>query len=326
MDGFGLSTSRLSAAVLLAAGLLLCGAGCRWLMPQPEEVFAGPALPPSPTLEQIASVVNQNSGQIRSFTANQATLSGQGFPSLRATVQFERPGRLRLVASTALMGPEIDLGSNEELFWIWIRRNQPPALYYCRHDQYASSPARRTLGVDPDWLIEAAGVTQIDPNLPHLGPRPLPGGRYEIRLQAPSPDGPTTKILVVDGRGLVLEQHEFDAQGQLIASAVNRSHRRDPRSGLVMPRVVEIQAPRMGLSMRLDLGNVEINGPSTETAAWWTMPHYEGWPPVDLCDPSLQFVPPARQAYAPPSRPRDWRNASAANREQIPVQVSVQER
>ena len=218
--------------LLLAAGLLICsGSSCHWLPPPQNDVFGGPALPPSPTLEQIAAVVNNNSGQIRTFAANQATLSGQGFPSLRTTVQFERPGRLRLVAGTALLGPEIDLGSNEEIFWIWIRRNQPPALYYCRHDQYAASPARRTLGVDPQWLIEAAGVTEINPNLPHQGPTPLAGGRYEIRLQVPSPDGPTTKILIIDGRGLILEQHEFDAQRQLIASAVNRSHRRDPRLG-----------------------------------------------------------------------------------------------
>jgi hypothetical protein len=315
MDG-----SRTRLGLLLAAGLLvLSGSSCHWLMPQQDDVFGGPALPPSPTLEQIAAAVNNNSGQIRCFAANQATLSGQGFPSLRTTVQFERPGRLRLVAGTALMGPEIDLGSNEEMFWIWIRRNQPPALYYCRHDQYASSPARRTLGVDPDWLIEAAGVTEINPNLPHQGPTPVSAGRYEIRLQIPAPDGPRTKILIIDGkRALVMEQHEFDAQGQLIARAINRSHRRDPRTGLVMPRVVEIQVPRMGLSMRLDLGNVEINGPSAETAAWWTMPRYEGWPSVDLCDPSLQFAPAGPpQDYSYPSRPGDSRSPSAANARQF---------
>ncbi len=312
--------SRARLGLLLAAGLLIfSGSSCHWLVPPQNDVLGGQALPPSPTLEQIASVVNNNSGQIRTFAANRATLSGQGFPSLRATVQFERPGRLRLVADTALLGSEIDLGSNEEIFWIWIRRNQPPALYYCRHDQYAASPARRTLGIDPEWLIEAAGVTEINPNLPHQGPTPLSGGRYEIRLQVPSPDGPTTKILIMDGaRGLVLEQHEFDAQGQLIASAVNRSHRRDPRSGLVMPRVVEIKAPRAGLSMRLDLGNVEINGPSMATAAWWTMPRYEGWPPVDLCDPNLQFGPAGPpQAYSPPSRPDAWRSPSAAYPQQL---------
>jgi hypothetical protein len=99
---------------------------------------------------------------------------------------------------------------------------------------------------------------------------------------------------------------------------VNRSHRRDPRSGLVMPRVVEIQVPRMGLSMRLDLGNVEINGPSRETVAWWTMPRYEGWPPVDLCDPSLQFAPAGPpQANSPPSRPGDWQSRSAVYPQQI---------
>jgi hypothetical protein len=72
--------------------------------------------------------------------------------------------------------------------------------------------------------------------------------------------------------------------------------------------VVEINAPRMGLNLRLDLGNVEINGANLETAAWWNMPRYEGWQPVDLCDPNLQFSPAGPpQAYVPPSGQGDWR-------------------
>ena len=49
---------------------------------------------------------------------------------------------------------ELDVGSNDELFWFWIKRNKPRALFYCRHDQFGSSNARQMIPVDPGWLAE----------------------------------------------------------------------------------------------------------------------------------------------------------------------------
>ena len=70
---------------------------------------------------------------------------------------------------TGLTGPELDLGSNDEVFWFWVRREQPPALYYCRHDQFAASPARQTLPIQPEWLIEAMGIAPFDPGAADRG-------------------------------------------------------------------------------------------------------------------------------------------------------------
>ncbi len=122
-----------------------------------------PRLPPTPSREQVIQTVNANNSQIHSFSARNASLSGTGFPTLRATVDFQRPMRLRLRAETLVTGPELDVGSNDELFWFWVRRAQPPATYYCRHDEFASSPVRRDLPIDPYWLIEAFGIAEFDP-------------------------------------------------------------------------------------------------------------------------------------------------------------------
>ena len=68
--------------------------------------------------------------------------------------------RLRLVAGLPIgTGREIDLGSNDELFWFWIRRNDPPGVYYCRHAEFASSPISRELAVDPHLVAQAFGLT-----------------------------------------------------------------------------------------------------------------------------------------------------------------------
>ena len=53
------------------------------------------------------------------------------------------PRRVRLQAETSATGPEVDLGSNEEVFWFWVNRNEPPAVYFDRHSQRAGSAAQK---------------------------------------------------------------------------------------------------------------------------------------------------------------------------------------
>lgn len=244
------------------------------------------ALPHCPTIEQVIQVVNRNNSQIHSFSTTDAKLSGPGSPTLRASIAFQRPNRLRLRAETGLTGPEIDLGSNDELFWFWVRRNQPPGVYFCRHDRLATSHMQQIAVIKPDWLIDALGTAQFDPTLPHQGPFPLSGGRLEVRTIIETPEGPATKVTVVDADGgLVLEQRVFDSQGRLLAGSVAGGHRMDPLTGLIMPTVVEINCPPAQLSMRIELGNVRINRLPGDPAELWTMPSYQGSPPVDMCSP-----------------------------------------
>ena len=281
--------------VILTVWVATSGATCNYLTPQQDDVSRlGPALPPSPSLEQVIQVVNANTDTIRTFSTTQATLSGPGMPSLRASVAFERQRRFRLVAETGITGPEVDLGSNDEVFWFWVRRNQPAALYYCRHDQFAQSPARGRLPIEPSWLIEALGVIHLDPAASHQGPYPWPGGRLAIYTSGESPQGPTTKTTVIDPtRGVVVEQHLYDARRQLIASATTSRFRRDPLSGLYMPMVVDLRSPPNGFAMQINLGNVEINRPLTAGGSLWSVPNYQGWPAVDLCNLPQQPAAPA---------------------------------
>ncbi len=305
MDGY-----RRGMLLLVGLGLMgLGGASCQNLVPHLTTPLPR-ALPVSPSLPQVIEVVNRNSLQIHSFSTTHATLSGPGLPTLRASLAFERPMRFRLRADTAVTGPELDLGSNDELFWFWCKRNQPPAVYYCRHDQFAGSRARQMIPIDPTWLVEAVGIGGLDPSLPHEGPYPLPGDRLEVRTIRNTPEGLTTKSTIIDAaRGWIVEQHVRDAQGGLVASSLLSRHRRDPLTNLVMPTVVKINYPAARLSLRLDLGDVQVNRLSGNPAELWNMPHYQGSPPVDLCGPGFQFpsaAPPAtssRRLHQPPG----WR-------------------
>lgn len=271
--------------VVLAGVAGLSGPGCRSAAPFYTSP-AAPALPPTPTLQQIIQTVNANSSQIQSLSTNNASLSGPEFPTLRASVAFERPRRLRLRAETALTGPELDLGSNDEVFWFWVRRSHPPAVYYCRHEQFETSPARSMFPVRPEWLIDALGIDVLDPNLPHQGPIPVADGRFEVRTVRQTADGQTTKVTVIDGmRGLVVEQHLYDAQGRLLASSIVSQHRRDPLTGAYVPQTLDIRSPSAQFSMRLDLGTVVVNRLAGDPALLWAIPSYGGLQAIDLCGP-----------------------------------------
>jgi len=293
---------QLRLLFLLVTGLFaLSGASCPHFLQQ----YTNPlprVLPASPTLEQVIDVVNKNSSQIQSFSTNRASISGSGFPSLTASVAFERPQEFRLRAGTSF-GTELDLGSNDELFWFWVKRSQPPAVYYCRHEQFAASQARQMTPFEPRWLIEALGVVEFDRGLPNQLTI-LPNDRLRIDTTRDTPEGPVKKVTIVDGsQGWILEQHLYDAGRRLVARSIASGHRRDPLSDLVMPTVVQIDYPAAQLSMRIDLGNVEINRLSGDRTAMWSMPSIPGTPAVDMGDPNFQFPSPPPATAATSRRP-----------------------
>lgn len=247
-------------------------------------------LPPSPTLEQVMMVVNRNSQLVHSFTADQAEISVSGAPTLRANMAMTRPNNFRLQAGTLITGPELDLGSNDQLFWFWVRRDESNAVYYCPHDQFESSSLRHNMPVSPKELVEAFGLVEFDPMLPHHGPVKRADGNLEIRTVYQTPSGPMTRVAVVHAAyGWVLEQALYDSQDQLIMHVKAQKHRRDPLTGLVMPKVVVINLPQNQMKMRVNLGNVAINTLDTVNPDLWTVPTIQGTTMVNLGCPTGGF-------------------------------------
>jgi hypothetical protein len=256
-------------------------------------------LPANPSLEQIIATVHDNTGRVRSYMAPQAVLAVPGVPRLSARVACEPPRRFRLQARTAVGGDELDIGSNDDLFWLWIRRHDPPVMLFCRHDRYAQSAARRLLPIRAEQMPELLGLVNFPEGERHEGPFPLPDGRIEIRshgVAAPGPDGgpgePLLKSTILDGvTALVQEQHLFTADGRRIASVRTSGHRVDASSGAALPRTVEVHWPEPGIEFRLELASISTNVPTGDPGQLWQMPAYPGYTPVDLADPTVTITP-----------------------------------
>lgn len=277
---------------LLTLAGLVCASGATCQRPFMTNPFVapGPAAPQvlveGATRDQIIAAVNQNSAKIQSLSVTGATITIPdmlGLPLLSGNIAAQRPGRFRLTAGTSF-GQEIDVGSNDELFWLWVKRNQPPAVYFCRHDQFANSNIRQVMPIEPSWLLAALGIVDLDPASVFDGPLPRGDGTVELRSWLPSAGGTLQRITVIDARkALVVEQHVYDQAGtQLLASAVAESHRYYPVEYVSLPERVAIRLPTANIAMKINLGAVQINQLAADNGQLWTLPTFDGYPQYDL--------------------------------------------
>ena len=273
------------------------GATCPYFQP-PIYVQPPKVLDPRPTLPQLIEVVNSNSAKVTSLSSNQATVSVAGLPALSANVAVGSPRRIRLTAGTGLSGEEIDLGSNDELFWLWVKRNQPPNIYYCRHAEFERSAARQIMPVRPEWVASALGMVRLDPNASHEL-RMAGNGNLEIFSTWYDGQQAFRRVTVLEpNAGWVVEQHMYTAEGTLIASAFNSQHVPDPASGAVLPRSTTIKWPRTGMEFTLTLRDLQVN-PAGLNEQLFQMPNINGYQQVNLGVPGASPLGiPANQPHS----------------------------
>ena len=280
-----------SYLILLAVLLTCSGASCprtrQQLTQSAPTVFGG-----TPTLQEAIDAVNANSAPVRQLQTDTATLSGQGMPSLRASVAMQRPRNFRLRAQVMGLGQVLDFGSNDQLFWALVdapefATNMPRAVYYARHDQFRQSASRRGLPIQPSWLIEAFGIVRLDPaSATYEGPYARGPGKLEIRERSYTPDGDITKVIILhDQFAWILEQHWYDSRGQLIASVFSDNHRYDTNSSVSLPHHIDVRLSPPQNSFQIDVERYSINQMYSDPTQLWSMPAFDGYAHVDLARP-----------------------------------------
>lgn len=277
--------------------------------------YAPTVLTPEATLEDVIRVVNANSSRIQQVQSDTATLTFPGAPPLNTTYSLDRPRRFRMRSELSrVLGPELDLGSNDEIYWIYVRQSERPAVYWGRHEEFRDNAGREILPIPPDWLIQALGVVELDPTGRHEGPLRNRPGQLEIRSQIVLNDIAFTKVTVIDdARGWVLEQHLYNDAQQPVASVVASAFHFDQLQGVSLPRFVEVRLPPAGLAFSLQTDRHLINQSSSESGAMWTLPQLSGVPTIPLSEigaanatpgAALQSRRPQR-VVARPVAPRD---------------------
>ncbi|MFP6576971.1 MAG: hypothetical protein VB912_17555 [Pirellulaceae bacterium] len=285
-------SGSLNRLLLLGVLFVASGATC-W---QTNRFNESVGLPPAvfqgtPSLAEALTAVNATRW-VYQLEARDARVSVTGYPALRAKIVLQKPKRFRMQAGMFnFSGPELDIGSNDELFWMWFKQHPEPAVYYATHDQFAQQRVRQMLPVEPLWLIDALGLVYLDPNHRHEGPFVSQPGELEIRTRLASAQGELIRTTVIhDQYAWVLRQQLSDSQGQLLASVQASRHRFYPGYGVSLPHHVKIQiAPGQPNQMQftIDVGSYQINQITGEASQLWALPSMAGVPQINLVDPNL---------------------------------------
>ncbi|XZE19311.1 hypothetical protein SH449x_004628 [Pirellulaceae bacterium SH449] len=263
---------------------------------KPVPVFTVP-----PTLDQLTEVLNRTT-QVHSLQSNSISVRVNQETSLSSTLTWMRERNFRMTASIAGFRG-LDLGSNQDAFWMTIRIGMTPNLFYARHDEFDAQPVRRILPVSPLWLIEALGVTAFDPNSMIQEPVVQADGMIQLTTFVPSAGGNLQRILVVDPQfGFTRQIFLRDATGRLIAQSQQSNHEYYSEIQTSLPHKVKIQLdPAMDDRIELDItvGSYMVNGMSGNSGTQFAFPNTNGFQVINIAPP-LASEPAAPLPIAPP--------------------------
>lgn len=278
--------------LLVALTLAPSASGCVWMR---ERFGGGPAAPvqcviaEDATAHDIVMHLNENTHKLRGWRTTRAKIATRGnilVPKVDAKIFIESPRNFRLVAENAMGGREVDLGSNAEQFWFWVRRNEEKQVVVASHDLDPERMRKFPFPFQPDWIMETMGVIAVDPD-EELTLQPGPAGSNLVSLIAnrASPQGfKVRKVTVVDRQsGLIREHSLWDAHNRLIAKATLTQYLRERNNSAApfIPMKIELEWPQAQLGLTMTLSDVEVN-PGHFSPNTWALPSFKGYEIFDL--------------------------------------------
>lgn len=307
--------------------LLLFTPGCAWMrLGQKAEYSAfGPKspcrVPPHATAEELVDFLNQNVDKLDGWQARHVKLRYNKMP-LDAMITVAKGRKLRIQVMS-MVGSEMDLGSNEEVFWFWAKRAPEPAVMYASHEQL--DLVRETLQIpfEPNWLLEAMGVEYLPPEGTTLEPVNEQASRLVSYHALPNGRKIRKAITVDTCHGRVLEHSVWDAANRRIAHATFSHHRLDPETGVVLPQRIHLNWEQADVSLVMDLGKVDIN-PTALPDSLWQMPTSREYPLLNLEDLAYQHAGKRPRPKTPSRDEHIWQARGDRAREE-PADLDAEE-
>lgn len=268
--------------------------GCKTPVKLPEVISA------KPQLEELVKAVNGNSEKIQTLRSDNVIFGTGGIVGWgTCRIAFQRPNRLRAIASVTMAGNVLDCGCNDELFWYWSKYDNPPQLVWANKKDLtdAASPAN-TIPLEPTWISSALGIVEINMNDVTEGPLPQADGSFLVITKVQRPDGLYSKHHYILPKSAAVKRQEiFDSYGNQIIMVNCEEFQVKKASAdqdVVLPKRLVITTPMQKESFHLDFGDLSLNGPNDIKENLFVMPKPEdlGSPPtVNLKDIKRNQVP-----------------------------------
>lgn len=265
------------AGLSLVAVLLVVG--CNVLSPHTRDNGRVVTDAPTPKVEDLVHYLNENAKLIGDDDALKCTSlqidcrADRQSVSLGGWMMCQKPRNFRLQAKV-IGQPAVDIGSNNEEFWYWISKNEPPYLFHCSYEALGRG-TNVPFPFQPDMVVTALGIAKYDPAKRYELNAPAKANYFELIENTTSPQGQRIQKVVVFNRTRavppapqVIAYALRDEKGNNICIANIKSVQQNRESGgAILPKVVKFDWPAVKLSMTMELNDLQVVKTNADTAA-----------------------------------------------------------
>ncbi|MSR53085.1 MAG: hypothetical protein EXS09_07310 [Gemmataceae bacterium] len=249
------------------------------IRPRPEKPDAkAPPVPTvdngRPTPEQLTRYLNSQAAMLQSIESRDLSIDIRS-PAANVgldggSLLCQKPRYFRLIGKK-FGSQEVLVGSNEERFWFFVKRDPSDALFHCSYTDFDKGAIDLPFPFEPEWVLEALGMGTVDPN-----------GSFRVE------DDKNSYVLIEDttlrGRKIrketvfykgtargdqpqVKTRTMFDDRNRIICTATIKSVTRIPvdrganakSSVVVCPQSIKLEWPAQETELILELGRVQVN-------------------------------------------------------------------
>ncbi|MDO5579596.1 MAG: hypothetical protein Q4G69_00535 [Planctomycetia bacterium] len=269
------------SALLISIGLfflLFSLSGCK-------SVKLPNTLRENPNLADIEQAVNQNSQRIQTLRSDDVSVGVNNMAGwAKCQMAFERPCRVRMIATVSMKGRVLDCGANDDLFWFWSKFQTPEQLAWCKLNESGNAlTLTQNIPIEPTWFPEAMGIVEFKPGEIIEGPIVQPDKTLLLVSKKSRPDGQYTKHTYIEPLTAAVKKQElFDPGGNPIISVHCTEFQYNDVNNVVLPRKIVITSPQRKESIHFDLGTIAVNAPGSINEQLFVMPQAAdlGNPPV----------------------------------------------
>ena len=290
---------------LLALGLVT---GCAWLdrIKDPKPPGPAGALKPKKA-EEFVAYLNRQSGYVQSLRYDdvglKATIPGQPWvPALRSGMMVaQKPKNFRMQSGFALGGDQLDIGSNSQEFWMYVKQPKPTYLF-CTHADFPKVQEDLPVPFEPDWVMQALGMATYDPARAYDVEISEKNRAYYLRYEDTTPTGQkvvkvtefageSTEGAVPQVRKHLILMHAKTGWQTLMSAEVHKVTVLDAgpdgatgqRAAVQVPTDVTLEWPQQKVKLALTLGKAQLN--TREEAVLFSKPaKIDNASPVNLAD------------------------------------------
>lgn len=275
-------TMRRVILLLLAASAVF-PVGCNWLKSS-GGVKKEKELPPVNAGQrqpaEFVGYLNRQAGYLNTVRYDdldlRVSVPGQWIPGLgNGLLVCGKPGHFRMQAKGPVGGTQLDVGSNPNEMWMYVKPSDPQFLF-CSHSDFGKVQDQLPVKFEPAWVLQALGMTTYDPNREYTVETDPARRAYYLRYLDTTATGEkvlkVTEFAADEAKGTdpqVRRHLVLTADAKKVIAIATIKKRADQKVGadsvtgapalVQVPTEVALEWPQQNVKMDLTLGRIKVN-------------------------------------------------------------------